>query len=595
MKLYERTLSDKIEEKFGTEIKHIQEAAYLAFLEGKTYQEIVNDGNNKRISLYEFIQLCNNLDLAEHLIANLFIEELNTYSYKDDIIPKESILNCFLTRDQSIMIRLIFDNVHNENNRKKIIDNFTAKHSKQLSGYLLSTILYLIGHNKTSQNGENILMKKVLERCPKEENEFFTLCNQRSRELAKVVSENENNFVSTYVCNLMDDEQCRCFNREYQLHYYGDIQCFQANHRETWNIKKSYGIGFDFRNCFLVLSSKLRFSFERQMPYPLMELDLFTICDLIYSRLQNFGVDRAFFYTKDYHTLGISILESVGTLLGEYLNNYEVYVKNPTENKRIKVYFIFMKDKFETIHKQLEKNNLAGVIEPLVSQVYEFERIISLEAMGRVGWHINHTGVVKAEEQPKFSDYMKLYDGSDGIYPKETIMQAVIERVYIAQMFLPEKINGYDEYNKSTIISILLLSELGKIATGDYSPEYTTAKRSKFPKEQGELKKILILGALDGYANHGNLFNDLMVLVNSIMDSTSPLEYANINLLICQEIVQLQMEYKYCLLYKELEFDDERRQVFEEEFYEPKTDICKKIRKQLIKENPRFSGILKYE
>ena len=63
---------------------------------------------------------------------------------------------------------------------------------------------------------------------------------------------------------------------------------------------------------------------------------------------------------------------------------------------------------------------------------------------------------------------------------------------------------------------------------------------------------------------------------------------ADINMRICMEIKMIQMEYKYYTIYHQLGFTDERRAEFENEFEEPTTSICKKIREQLILNNPQF-------
>ena len=89
---------------------------------------------------------------------------------------------------------------------------------------------------------------------------------------------------------------------------------------------------------------------------------------------------------------------------------------------------------------------------------------------------------------------------------------------------------------------------------------------------------MLTLGALDGYANQPLFFQPL----------TAKSAAVDINMRICWEIKIIQTEFKYYTLYDELEFDDERRADFENDFEEPTTDICKKIREQLVLNNPKF-------
>ena len=55
----------------------------------------------------------------------------------------------------------------------------------------------------------------------------------------------------------------------------------------------------------------------------------------------------------------------------------------------------------------------------------------------------------------------------------------------------------------------------------------------------------------------------------------------------------IQREYRYYTLYNELEFSEERRAEFEDDFEEPDTEICREIRKHLIKDNPTYINVMK--
>lgn len=123
---------------------------------------------------------------------------------------------------------------------------------------------------------------------------------------------------------------------------------------------------------------------------------------------------------------------------------------------------------------------------------------------------------------------------------------------------------------------MILLAELGKASCKDYSPHYSDLHFWK-DKETEALSHALVLGALDGYAVHLEFFRPL---------SDSP--DWDINLRICREIKMIQMEYKYYSLYNKLGFCPERRREFENCFEEPKTGVCRRIREQLILNNPDF-------
>lgn len=92
---------------------------------------------------------------------------------------------------------------------------------------------------------------------------------------------------------------------------------------------------------------------------------------------------------------------------------------------------------------------------------------------------------------------------------------------------------------------------------------------------------MLTLGALDGYATQPVFFKPLSDMLS-----------ADINMRICWEIKMIQTEFKYYTLYNQLGFDDGRRAEFENDFEEPTTSICKRIREQLILNNPQFKKFL---
>lgn len=72
--------------------------------------------------------------------------------------------------------------------------------------------------------------------------------------------------------------------------------------------------------------SKIDYCFANNDPYPLLEVDMFTLCDFIYSRLQNFS-PKAMFYSMDYNTKGnsvsASVLRRMIDIISKYSNNLD--------------------------------------------------------------------------------------------------------------------------------------------------------------------------------------------------------------------------------------------------------------------------------
>lgn len=566
------------------DMQKINHAAYLMMIKGCSYQAICEDEIGSFV-FSDFIKLRNNPEIAEYLVARHYIDELRKYTNSSEAIPSDSILYCFITRNLGVKIRLQMDVCGFQ---FKALKRFVERHGPELTGHLSSTIVYLVGHSKKYGNAElveNVQTQTI------EENDFFRHCAKRSRELALIACEdNYTELSNNFIKELINDAAFRSFNRSYQLHYYQDLTDLKDFNGTTWRVDKSKGVGFDFSNCFLVLVSKLDYSFDTDNPYPMMEIDLYTLCDLVYSRLQMFGDKRALFYSsannQEGDSLAVAILQRVVSLIDRYELTYRQ--KRGIDNL-VQTYFSFMRAQFVDVCSVLEKKPGDSIEKPFVPISKDLKDIIYLLNQPRVGWNISKAGTVQKKKRPKYAPRgaLGMSKAQWGEYKPilETIGQHVLESMYIAQLYLPESL-AIEGYSKSSILSMLLMSEIGKLAIQeDYTPLYSGA-REFLLKEKDSLNQFLLRGAIDGYANFTELFGHLTV-VGSLQDSP-----ADINMRICQEIKQIQMEYKFYSLHSELDFEYARIESFMKDFVEPDTQICKDIRKRLIFENPDFAEFL---
>lgn len=575
-----RRLVEREENLFEMDSKALCRVAFLTTIRGESYQGVCDEDGLGSLQYSDFILIRNNPDIAEFLVARHYLEELNNYTTSKISIPQDSILYCFVPRDLAVMIRLLMEEL---GFRFRGLKSFVERHGAELNGYLGSTIVYLAGHCKEFGSAGLV---KVVQPPKNETNEFFTLCDQRSRELAMICCDGTNiELVNNFLCSLMDNQEYRAFHRAYQLWYYQDISNPLEENREAWSVSKSKGVGFDFYNCFLVLVSKMDYCFENNAPYPMLEIDLFTLCDLIYSRLQDFSDKRSLFYSPVYNREGnsvsLSVLQRMNNLLVEYLSRYG---KERGINSRIQSYFTFMQGCFVQAMDKLMDRVGKPITKPLVSAADNYGAIVRLHNRPRVCWNISEEGTVFKKNQPRYSpsNIMGMPEVCWGAYApvRETMGQHILECLFIAQMFLPEKTED-GSYKKERVMSLLLMSEMGKLKTdGDYTTEYKNVKASIQHEKEG-VGEILTLGAMDGYANLSSLFEALTAGVAKENPS-------DINMRICLEIKAIQREYKYYTLYGELGFSKERHDDFAGEFVDLHTTICKEIRKKLIQENPMF-------
>lgn len=561
------------DKKFKFRLDVVQPAVGLLFSQRKRYSEIVSLEETKTLTIKEFLEITHSPVLANYLIANYYVETLKKYSDTTTRIPKDSILFSFMPHELSILVRLILD--EKEDVANDILTRFIDSHVNEMDNYLYSMIVYLCGHLRTD---ENMSLLKKIPKPVRKADDFFTLCKRRSYDLASAVCSIDNFPVEDIVLQLIGNEDYRKFNRSYQLHYYQDASINAIKNQSAWVLERRPQIGFDFRYSFLMLLSKLEPALRNARTYPLMELDLFTLCDLIYSRLQYYMPD-GLFYSAKYNEKNDSECEAILLKVTFLLKKYnDLYKGKRSVGDPIGAYFDFMNTRLTSILKEVIANKGKNVNFTYVSYGYDYAQILKLSSLPRVGWSINVSGEIKVDEQDSYTSINKPRDSSMPM--KESIMQHIVETLYIAQMFLPEKLSE-EEYQKSNVISLLLLSELGKIGVGDYSPLYSN-QHTWQKSEEKSLAHILTLGALDGYAKQPAFFRPI-----SFKTTT------DINMKICWEIKMIQMEYKYYALYNQLGFDSKRRAEFEEEFSEPTTRICKTIREQLILSNPDFKKYFK--
>ena len=564
-----KTLDNISSQQFHFRLEKMQKIAGMLYSEKRRYVEIIKDPELTDIKIPEYLNLCNHPLILNYLISRYYVSELIQYSDSSLQIPRDSILHCFITHDIAVTIRVILY-VKYGSIVKSNLEHFIDRHISELHGYLYSMIVYLCGHLR-SEGGEDLLNRIGAQSAGNEK--FFNFCQRRSYALAKVACTESRYPKEAYILELLHDDDYRVFNRTYQLYYYGDLKINSINMRGSWNFSpKSEMIGFDFRATFLILLSKLEEPLKKGRPYPLLEVDLYTICDLIYSRLQD-ASSNALFYSAKYNAKDDSESEAVLTKTISLLEKYtRVHGYKKNSNEQIGAYFEFMKVKFTEVKEKVVKSVGETVKEPYVSVSYDFQKVCEMSQLLRVGWKINKKTISEKKEPSNKLEKKKRY-------PFETIMEHVMESVYIAQMFLPEKLDLQD-YDKHKVISVLLYADLGRTFTGDYSPVYSNVRNLNSSEELG-LSYFLMLGSLDGYANQPMYFT--LVRDRKVSD---------INIQIAWEIKKIQTEYKYYTLYDQLKFDDDRRNDFESDFEEPYTDICKHIRELLILKNPSFQKYL---
>lgn len=253
--------SKRVDETFGETHKEVlYKAAYLLAFRGYTYQYILNDNTMKELTYGDFLKIRNNPEVTKFLIARHYLQELKYYAFCDESIDEESILNCFISRDISVIIRLLIEDLGIQ---AQVFKDVVSKHSNDMQAYFTSFLMYLLGHNKKYKGLDAIKTNNLKLH---DENKFLDNCLLRSKELAEIVSADDDGQrlkSNEYILKLMSDESYRLFNRIYQLWYYEDIKDPVEGKRGTQELTKKLGRGL-ISQLFYVYGFKNRLLFCKQ-------------------------------------------------------------------------------------------------------------------------------------------------------------------------------------------------------------------------------------------------------------------------------------------------------------------------------------------
>ena len=530
-----------------------------------------------------------------------YIDELTLFANNPNKkISQHSILKDFIPREIAILIRLKFTD---KNNLKSICDKLKSKADDNT----VSMLIYLVGHFRMDVSEKKIIISKIQNARNRHKSKstnnlssFFKHSLARTYSLANIVCaeiSSDKTQVYDLIEKLIYNSEERLFNRVYQLLYYGDIDCYDGINCFDGNSINDYiRKGFDFYSCYHVLLSKLEYAiYNEKKHYYFMELDLFTICDLIYSRLNNSKcIDNnssecdTFFYYSDYNNekcnLAIDVLKKVSNIISEYLSD-EKFNNGLKQTDPIYVYFETMKKTFNICISHLIKKTPAALrdMKNELYFTYKLEEISKIKRFPRIGWDIKKKGEFDEEERQKYTNQLLL----DTI--KETILEHVYESLCIALLYLPEKLSIEEKklnietssYSKDKVLKYILIHELGKYTTQDYTPD-TKEKNTLYSNERMGILSIILLASIENQLDLTDYYN---MILSWFEESNS-----DINCIIAKDITTIQMAYKFAKLKKKdsIAFEQDREIDFKNSINTFKTTTCERIYKKLVNENPFF-------
>ena len=289
---------------------------------------------------HTFLFIKKHKDAREYLIALHYNRELRYYvEYPTESIDPNSILYEFMTRNIAVMIRKLWTDTN-----KFIIACEILLQRDELPACMQSMLVYCLAHlrmydpirdrlrKQLQDYGKNFLSKKdcnnwIVNKVDSVDklNQFITLSLKHSMETFRLIDSNNS---IELVNMLLKDEDFRNYNRQFQMLYYEDLSIKGEESRHALNPATDIVYkGFDFHNCFYYLYVKLSSSWE----YPLRDFDMFTLWDLIYSRLlkkflEGFRSEtemKTFFYREKFDDRAKEVLIHTLNIFTNYLNTHK--------------------------------------------------------------------------------------------------------------------------------------------------------------------------------------------------------------------------------------------------------------------------------
>lgn len=272
---------------------------------------------------------------------------------------------------------------------------------------------------------------------------------------------------SEYIKLLLKNKYFDNLNRGFHLEYYEDITFSPASPE---SLKHEDNLN-EFDKTFIKLFNKLNVALQLRAFYPLFEIELYTLCSLAQHRQVNGNLDDI--KRKKISDIISMTLDKIHTL------HYDLYIYIKFIRERLKI-----EGKFK---------------------VASFTKdLFMLKSLKRKGW-------VKRN-----------------VYNPETVASHMYGAYILGYLHLPSNVFGEPNYNKSEILRMILIHDLGEAYVGDLTPTEKTSETSK--NEERQIEYLSLIGTYEGLSN-------LTEIVNLFKNFTH--DKKDINCIIAREIDKL--------------------------------------------------------
>lgn len=326
-------------------VEYAPAMAYLFAYKGYTYERFGHIKDDQQLKkqhemklicdhqedIYKaFMFIKKHTDSRDYLIARHYHRELRYYTeHPDERIHKDSILNEFISRNVSVIIRKMWK----DPNKFAIIFRSIIQR-EEVSTCTLSMLLYCLAHIQLYESMKDELRMELLERAKvllgknyasgeweiptelrrgKDALDHFIKLSLKYT--IKIFDPKYSENTIGLAVELSEKDEFAKYSRMHQMLYYQD-RYIRGEERIAQltpgdDTVRTY---FDFHHCFNYLLVKLRDNKQ----YPLRDFDLFTICNLLESRLDQ-TKDRRYFFSPERNDPGAkAVLEVVKEVIEAY-------------------------------------------------------------------------------------------------------------------------------------------------------------------------------------------------------------------------------------------------------------------------------------
>lgn len=419
---------------------------------------------------------------------------------------------------------------------------FASRYYGRLSTLEKNQIIFLLGRlkNRTSIEESKSLLKEYY----REAQRIYSIANNTIAEKCQnalllrtisvsLIALGEKNIAENYFDLLLYDKISNEVNRAFHLIYYGD-KPYIPNKTQLELSDDSKEGKLTLNVLCASISNKLKTHSFNSM----LMLELFTLCSLLQARIDVAKGKKALTVDK-YAKNAMSYLDAV--LSGRKIREYE----------KLRAYFHWMKSELSRFFEGNQKYSPAEIY-----NVYN-----NAPSIKRTGWIRR------------------------GIREPENIVEHMYNCWLMAALYLPDEIPESSDYDKSKVLNMLLIHDLGEYHTGDIARSDKEKNQLLYDVQENEIMQGLLLS---GTYPQAQSLHFLSVCWDDWFYTK------DINYEIAKDIDTIQAIYQFCKYYlidsTIFELEDAREWI--DEIYEIKTSVCRSIVKKLILDNPSYSDIL---